>query len=102
MELTEQQAIDRGEAARRILNDPIVESTLRDMEQDIMEAWAKNPIMDTQGAAELARLVKTHRKFKSMLETYINRGRYTAAQMRQASEEKESLMNRIGRKMFNG
>jgi hypothetical protein len=98
--MTEQQVIDRGAEAQRLLDNPLLAKALDDLERDVMEAWAANSVSDTQTALQLSMLIKTSRKFRDLFRLYVEGGRYTAEQMKRATKERESLMQRAGRRVF--
>jgi hypothetical protein len=96
-EQSEQQKIDRGREAERLLNNELLLDALARIENDVIEAWANIPVRDTAGAQELTRLIKTTRKFKVMLKVYLDSGKYTATQLAESEKEKNRLMERVSR-----
>lgn len=79
--MTPEQAIIRGEAARRIMDDEVFKSSMQKLEADICEAWAQMPIRDKEGQHELLLMMQTARKFKALLQTILQTGEYEKSQI---------------------
>lgn len=72
--MTPEQLIARAEAAKRILEDPLVQEAFKTLETDVCEAWMKSGIRDAQGQHELLLMAQTARKFKAIFETLVQTG----------------------------
>ena len=90
--MTPEQAIIRGEGARRILDDQIFRESMDKLEADICEAWAQMPIRDKEGQHELLLMMQTARKFKALLQTILQTGEYEKSQL-----QKPQLKRVLGR-----
>lgn len=74
--------IHRGERAKQLLAEPLIQESLKRLETDIFEAWAKTGIRDKEGQHELLLMVQTARKFKALLEQIVITGEIEAQQIK--------------------
>jgi hypothetical protein len=80
--LTPDQAIQRGERAKQLLEEPLIAESLKRLETDIFEAWARAGIRDKEGQHELHLMVQTARKFRALLEQVMVTGQLEANQLK--------------------
>ena len=83
--------ISRGEAARRILEDPIVIEAFEVIERDTLEAFFACPTRDDEGRRHIQTTLRLARQFRGVLLGAIERGRLEAHELR---EQQESLAKR--------
>ena len=76
--MTPDQLIQRGERARQLLDEPLIAESLKRLETDIFEAWARAGIRDKEGQHELHLMVQTARKFRALLEQVMVTGQIEA------------------------
>lgn len=86
----------RGQLSESLLENELLQEALNAIEKEVMEQWIACPARDHEGKEALWQLIKTARKFRSILEGYIETGKLAADQLRQF-EEKRSLMARFRR-----
>lgn len=79
MELRDQAV--RGERAAEILNSPVVQQALDAIERDIVELWEACPERDKEGKEELWKLYKTAKKFRGVLQGYVEGGKHARRQV---------------------
>lgn len=89
--MTPEEALRRANAAERIFNDPIVQETLKIMEQEIAEAWTTCPVRDVEAREALWRMAVTTRKFRDLLKGTMEAGKLAKEHIRQ----KETAMERV-------
>ncbi|MDY0975001.1 hypothetical protein SOM61_08505 [Massilia sp. CFBP9012] len=87
-------AINRAEAAKRIMTDPMVVEALKTIEDGITEAWKEVPLRDVEGREHLHRLLQAKRRFESVLEIVLQEGQLASAELR-AEKERKSIMTRV-------
>ena len=85
--------INRAEAAKRILDDPLVKDALQAIEDGIVEAWKDVPLRDTEGREHLHRLLTAKRKFEAVFAAHMQNGQIAAAELK-AEEERKSLIEK--------
>lgn len=91
-ELMAQQT--RGQLSQSLLENELLNEALEAIEKEVMEQWIACPARDHEGKEALWQLIKTSRKFRSILEGYIETGKLASDQLRHF-EEKRSLMARF-------
>lgn len=72
--MTPERIIERGEYAKQLLDNEILQDSFRIIERDISAAWANTPIRDKEGQHELLLMRKMLDKFKGVLLEVINDG----------------------------
>lgn len=82
------EEIRRAEEARRVLEIPIVKTTLDVMEREVYQAWLDCPARDNEGREWMWRQAKAIQKFRDTL-----RGTMEAGKL--AHERKPALIERI-------
>ena len=68
----------RGERASRILNDPLVVEAFAEIDRAIVELFGSIKAEDKDALQELARVLDVTKRFKSVFETAISRGKLKA------------------------
>ena len=72
--LTPDELIIRGERAKQLLAEPLIAESLKRLETDIFEAWARTGIRDKEGQHELLLLMQTTKKFRAIFEQIVITG----------------------------
>jgi len=93
-------AINRADAAKRIMTDPMVVEALKTIEDGITEAWKEVPVRDVEGREHLHRLLQAKRRFESVFEIVLQEGVLASTTLR-LEEERKSLATRI-KERING
>ena len=78
-------SIERGERAKELLDNPLVEEALIRIKEFLVEEWATNT--DSQAREELWFTLKGLERFKNYFEAAVSSGQYDLAQY---SNEKRS------------
>lgn len=86
-------AISRADAAKRILEDPMVKDALRAIEDGIVEAWKDLPLRDVEGREHMHRMLHAKRKFEAVFAAHLQNGQIAAAELK-AEEERKSIIER--------
>lgn len=84
----------RGQLSQSLLENELLQEALAAIDKEVMEQWIACPARDHEGKEALWQLIKTSRKFRSILEGYIETGKLAAEQLRHF-EEKRGLMSRL-------
>jgi len=71
--MDKEKEIQRGQQAKRILEDPIFVEALQKVSQELDQEWINSPIRDTEGREKIYMMKKMlgvlHVQLKSVLET---------------------------------
>lgn len=90
----QREAINRAEAAKRIIEDPMVKQALQAIEDGITDAWKDLPARDVDGREHLYRLLQAKRRFETVFQIVLEEGAVSVAELR-AEEERKSIMTRV-------
>lgn len=80
------EKIRRGDAARRIMAEPVVQEALAAIKTEIVEMWSKTPPKDTEGREWIWRHLKASEKFEALLKAYIETGKFESSLIEQKSK----------------
>jgi len=71
--MDKEKEIQRGQQAKRILEDPIYVEALQKVSQELDQEWINSPIRDTEGREKIYMMKKMlnvlHVQLKSVMET---------------------------------
>jgi len=84
---------DKGAHAMSLLENELLREALDAIDAEVMEQWIDCPARDKEGKEALWQLIKTSRKFRSILTGYIESGKLATEQIKRY--EKESTISRI-------
>jgi predicted nucleic acid-binding protein len=90
----QREAINRAEAARRIVEDPMVKEAFQIIEDGITEAWKDLPARDVEGREHLHRLLQAKKRFETVFQIVLEEGEVSKAELR-AEEERKSILTRV-------
>lgn len=76
--MAQQDDIDRGQRAARLLADPTLQEAFGSVEQAIHEQWAQSPIRDHEGQHELRLMLKLLGDVRAVLESAVSDGKVAA------------------------
>lgn len=99
--MNDQQRIDigRADAARRIMDDPMIKEALQAIEDGIVSAWKDVPLRDVEGREHLHRLLQAKKKFEQVFAAHIQNGALASTDLR-IEEERKSLMDRMKERIY--
>ena len=86
-------AEDKGALALSLSENALLNEALDAIDKEVMEQWINCPARDKEGKEALWQLIKTSRKFRSILNGYIQSGKLATEQLKRY--EKESLLRRV-------
>jgi hypothetical protein len=92
-------AINRADAAKRIITDPMVVEALKVIEDGITEAWKDMPTRDIEGREHLHRLLQAKRRFETVFQIVLEEGAVAAAELK-ADEERKSILTRVKERVY--
>lgn len=67
--------VERGNHAKRLLDDPLLQEAFQTVEQAIHEQWANSPLRDVEGQMALRVMLNHLRDLKSVLEVALADGK---------------------------
>ena len=85
--------VDKGRLALSLSENELLNEALDAIDKEVMEQWIECPARDKEGKEALWQLIKTSRKFRSILTGYIESGKLASEQLKRF--EKESKLSRI-------
>jgi len=84
---------DKGHLAFSLAENELLNEALDAIDKEVMEQWIDCPARDKEGKEALWQLIKTSRKFRSILTGYIETGKLATEQLKRY--EKESTLSRL-------
>jgi len=84
---------DKGHLAFSLAENELLNEALDAIDKEVMEQWIECPARDKEGKEALWQLIKTSRKFRSILTGYIESGKLATEQLKRY--EKESKLSRM-------
>lgn len=92
--MTEHDEIERGRKAAELSESRILKAALDAIEAEVVAQWEQCPARDTEGKEALWQLMKTSKKFRSILLGYVNTGKLAAENLNRF-EKKRSWADRL-------
>ena len=92
MKLIEEQT--RGQRAQMLLDNELLTEALDAIEAEVVTMWSDCPSRDTEGKEALWQLMKTSKKFRSILVGYVKTGQLASENLKRF-EEKKTLRHRF-------
>lgn len=86
-------AEDKGALALSLAENELLNEALDAIDKEVMEQWINCPARDKEGKEALWQLIKTSRKFKSILTGYIESGKLATDRLKY--HEKPSVLSRL-------
>lgn len=90
----QRNAINRADAAKRIVEDPMVMEAMKTIEDGITEAWKDVPARDVEAREHLHRLLQAKRQFENVFRICIETGTIARSEL-EAEETRKSLLTRV-------
>lgn len=87
----------RANRAKDILNDPLMIEAFQLLEAQVIEEWEKCPVRDRDGREFLWMLYKNTRKFKGILQGFIERGRLASHEVKPPESFVQTALKSIRR-----
>lgn len=84
-DLLDQQG--RGQVALQLLENELLKEALDAIDREVMEQWISCPARDKEGKEALWQLIKTSRKFREVLNGYIDTGKLATHKLKQYEEK---------------
>ena len=84
----------RGQAAQMLLDNELLRQALDAIEAEVVEQWEKCPARDAEGKEALWQLFKTSKKFRAVLNGYVQTGKLASENLKRF-DEKESRLRRL-------
>ena len=84
---------DKGHLAFSLAENELLNEALEAIDKEVMEQWIECPARDKEGKEALWQLIKTSRKFRSILNGYIQSGKLATEQLKRY--DKASLLQRV-------
>lgn len=83
----------RGWKAQQLLDNDLLVEALGAIESEVVAQWEQCPARDKEGKEALWQLYKTAKKFRSLLNGYVQSGKLATETL--AQYERESALKRI-------
>lgn len=77
--MTPEYEAERGEQARRLLQDTLLTETLDAIEQEWTDAWQNSPARDVEGRELAWHMLKAAQKFRLQLQLTLDNGQHAQA-----------------------
>ena len=91
--MSPEEQVDRGQRAQRLIDDDLLQESLKAIETEVVRQWENCPARDNDGKEALWQLMKTSKKFRGLLLGYVSTGRLAADNMKR--HEEESRLKRL-------
>ena len=84
----------RGQAAQMLLDNELLRQALDAIESEVVDQWEKCPARDAEGKEALWQLFKTSKKFRALLNGYVQTGKLASENLKRFDEQ-ESRLRRL-------
>lgn len=93
---TPEERVYEADQARLILENPVFQQVLDDIESEIVESWKNAPARDPEGREKLWQLLKLAGKLRSNLQTRLDSGKLAKIEL----EHREKTLLQRGKEMM--
>jgi len=83
--------VERGRRAAELLEHPLLVEALAAIEAEVVQQWEQCPARDSEGKECLWQLMKTSKKFRGLLNGYIQSGKLATENLRRIEEPRKGL-----------
>lgn len=83
--MTQEERLDRGIKAERIINDPLYADAYEQVKAAILSAWESAPVRDREGQHELKLMLKALGDVRAVFERAITDGKIVADDLKRKS-----------------
>ena len=91
--MTPEELIRRGEAAQRLLSEPLLKEAFETIRQEVVKTWAETPARDAEGREWVWRHYKVIERAEALLRGYIETGRFESAKLIQKEKPVDKIAN---------
>lgn len=95
--MNQHEDVERGRQAAELLAHPLLSEALNAIEAEVVQQWEQCPARDMEGKEALWQLMKTGKKFRGLLNGYIQSGKLAAENIRRMDEHKQGLRGLLQR-----
>lgn len=92
--------VQRGDEARQVLDNQAYKDAMASLQSEVIEAWKKCPVRDTEGQVLLLQLVKLTDKFETILNGMVEGGKFAQHQIDIEKLRNESAAKKLMRKIL--
>lgn len=93
--MTPHEEMARAMRARELLDNELLNEALSVLEKELIDAWEKCPTRDLEGKEHYWQLYKTAKKFRHVLNGYVESGKLASLALER--EEEQSRLKRLFR-----
>lgn len=97
--MTPEQEMHRGDEARRLLENEVLQAALDAIESEVVNQWEQCPARDKDGKEALWQLLKTSKKFRRLLTGYVETGNLARENLKRHEESRLARMGRALRRV---
>jgi hypothetical protein len=96
MNMSPEEQIARGEHAKRLLDDPLLQESMILVRETLKDAWAALPVSDTAKAEELKRCLWAANQFEAIFTSLVGGATILRAELhsRESMEAKQDAIKR--------
>lgn len=91
--MSPEEIMAKGEAARRLLDEPLIQTAFKELEAECFENWKNAPARDAEGREWLWMMHQATQRLKLKLEGWRESGRIEAENMKVAEQHRRFVEN---------
>ena len=99
--MTDNQVVQRGIEAARVLESEAFKEALNSLRESVIAQWKECPVRDKEGALLLLQLAKMADKFESILVGMLGNGKFTQRKIEMDELRDESKPRQFMRRAVN-
>jgi hypothetical protein len=84
-------AVSRGQRARAILDDPLVDEAFAAIERECLAEWRRAPARDVEGRERLWLMLKMAERLKAHFVSLVDSGKLAAERVAQLEKERRGF-----------
>jgi len=77
-----QKQVSRGQRAKELLEDPLLQDSLKAIRNKLLHEWENTPLRDVEGREKLFLMLKAHTELEAMLISEIETGKLASQQLK--------------------
>jgi hypothetical protein len=86
--MSPQEEVIRGERAKQLLADPLLNEAFEHCKTEVLDAWEKTPARDVEAREWLWKLYHATLKAENMLRGYVDTGKFADFNLKQSVKDK--------------
>lgn len=86
--MSPQEEAIRGERAKQLLSDPLLNEAFAHCKQEVLQAWERTPARDVEAREWLWKLYHATIKAEDMLKGYVDTGKLAEFNIKQSAKDK--------------